>query len=60
MKEVCNACRSVTQSPMPYRGHKLCGYCIKDWKVLEGIINREASWDEFLEPDRIFLKKASR
>ncbi len=30
-----------------YRGRKLCGYCIKEWRRREERVGREITWEEF-------------
>ena len=31
----------------PYRGHDLCGPCIKAWKVKDNLFGKEMTWSEF-------------
>lgn len=31
-----------------FRGHNLCNGCINKWEKLDKLVDREATWDEFL------------
>jgi len=53
---VCEACKilcgpshleSLTDD---YRGHKMCYHCSVDWQLRDGIVGRETTWEEFLNP----------
>lgn len=56
----CQAC-NILSGPghsvycNPYRGHDICGYCQGIWERLERILEREATWEEFLRPEVLFF-----
>jgi len=45
----CEACGFICPLNR-YRGHDICGYCIKAWRYLDVKIERETTWVEFLNP----------
>jgi len=51
----CEACaalagRGHSVSCSSYRGHDICGYCLSVWERLDTILQRKATWVEFLDP----------
>ena len=58
----CDACGFLCGSGhleglSQYRGHSICGYCITAWKKLEGLLGREATWQEFTHPRQLLVRK---
>lgn len=51
----CKACSILCGSVhehflSTYRGHEICGPCIKAWKGLEKFFGRDMTWSEFAHP----------
>ena len=60
---VCEACKilcgpshleSLTDD---YREHKMCHHCFADWQLLDRIVGRGTTWEEFLNPSLTIFKK---
>lgn len=63
---VCEACKilcgpgHLERLTDDYRGHKMCYHCFADWQLRDGIVGRETTWEEFLNPVPVRKRLNSR
>lgn len=49
--EACGALGGTDSNRLcPYREHNICQGCYQNWRRLDQILGREATWEEFLKP----------
>ena len=56
LTERCEGCLIYTRMPMrlesrlaDYRGHRICGWCVVNWKEREKLSGRKISFEEYHE-----------
>lgn len=63
---MCAGCGALCGSnhdnalPIPYRGRNLCPSCYDRWQIIEKVIGREATWEEFLSPQPKMFPKLKK
>lgn len=40
---------------MDFREHQICTYCIQLWKKLDKLVDRETTFEELRQPERLFI-----
>lgn len=41
-----------------FRGHNICGLCIRKWKKLDALLGYEVSWEQFKDPTLFYYREA--
>ena len=43
-----------------FKGHRLCSWCISEWKKLDEREGRETGWEEFMNPSTRLLARLGK